>query len=248
MEKIDPERLYQQLKDLAANLPNLRSVDESGQLQSETQIWLGRLFALVEASGDIIDDVRLRTESAQLRNIVGDRDFKAETQILGVLYRALAKAELAAPVSSQGAFIAVGGHFDAFSALSKIFRSAGNQILIVDPYLDQTILTDFIPLANEDVKICLLTDEASMKSSFEPAVRKWKLQHGSSRPLEAKKSPARSLHDRLIILDKSEAWIVTQSFKDFAARTPGTIQKTGVELAQLKIAAYDAIWLSAVNV
>jgi len=42
--------------------------------------------------------------------------------IKATLYRALAAAELKAPVSAQGSFIPAGNAFDAFAALAKVAR------------------------------------------------------------------------------------------------------------------------------
>jgi hypothetical protein len=67
----------------------------------------------------------------------------------------------------------------------------------------------------------------------------------ATRPLEIRLAPARSLHDRLIIVDGAQAWTLTQSLKDFAARSPATIVKVDGETAGLKICAYDAIWRGA---
>lgn len=243
--KIDPEAFYQQMKVLIETRPNLRSVDDEFQLLSETQVWLGRLTALVEQSGDIGDALTLKTNSAKLLDTRMDNDVKAEREILAVLYRALARAELAAPTSVRGSFIAVGEHFDVFRAIKEIFGSAREQLLIVDPYLDEVILTDFLPLANEGVVIRLLADEASIKPSLKPASERWIAQHDQVRPLQTMAAPARSLHDRLIFVDQSSVWILTQSFKDFAARAPGTIQKADADLAKLKLEAYETIWNSA---
>ncbi|BAM92882.1 hypothetical protein S58_69160 [Bradyrhizobium oligotrophicum S58] len=56
--------------------------------------------------------------------------------------------------------------------------------------------------------------------------------------------PARSYnhHRRRGRLD---AWTLTQSLKDFAARSPATIVKVDAETAALKVSAYGAIWQTA---
>ena len=172
--KIEPARLFDELKSLTANCPkHLQEIDESGNLKPEIQVWLGHLFALVEASGEIIDAERLRGESSQLLTIRGDRGLFAEREIRTILYRNLAKAELMAPVGVHGAFIPVGGAFDAFGAFAKIFGVVANDVLIVDPYLDEILLTDFLPLVPEKVGIRLLADLAGVKPSFAPAVSRW---------------------------------------------------------------------------
>jgi hypothetical protein len=245
--KPDPEAYYQQVKVLVETLPNLLSVDDKFQTPAATHIWLGRLTALVEQGGDLADAMNLKLHVPRLLDTRMNNDVKAEREITAVLYRALARAEIAAPTSVRGSFIAVGEHFDVFRAIKEIFGSAREQLLIVDPYLDEVVLTDFLPLANEGVVIRLLCDEASIKPTLKPASERWIAQHGQARPLQTMTAPARSLHDRLIFVDQSSVWILTQSLKDFAGRAPGTIQKADADLAKLKLKleAYETIWNSA---
>jgi hypothetical protein len=134
--------------------------------------------------------------------------------------------------------------FDAFAAISKILAPAASDVLIVDPYMDESILTDFAGTAPELVKLRLLTDAKTVKPGFEPAVLRWREQYGTTRPLEARLAPAKALHDRAIFVDGTQAWIITQSFKDLAKRSHAEIVRAD-ETAALKVAAYEAIWSAA---
>jgi hypothetical protein len=158
----------------------------------------------------------------------------------------LAVAELNAPAAAQGAFIPAGSAFDGFAAVGKVLSAAKGRLLIVDPYLDEKVLTDFAPLASEGVAICLLADQQSVKPSLQPAATRWSAQYGAKRPLEVKLAPPRALHDRLIIVDGNEAWDLTQSLNAFAVRSPATIVRSGPEQAALKIPYYESIWASEV--
>jgi hypothetical protein len=157
----------------------------------------------------------------------------------------LARAELAAPAETQGAFITVGEQFSAISAVSKILGNARDDVLIVDAYADATILTDFAVLAPETATIRVLGDEHSVKPSLRPAATRWAAQYKAVRPLDVRLAPARALHDRLIVTDGGSVWIFTQSLKDFAGRAPASIVKVPVDIAAMKVAAYDAIWQDA---
>ena len=61
---------------------------------------------------------------------------------------------------AQGAFIPAGNAFDALAALSKVLRLAATDLLIVDPYMDEKTLIDYVRLANAGVTIRLLADAA----------------------------------------------------------------------------------------
>ncbi len=57
-------------------------------------------------------------------------------------------------------------------------------------------------------------------------------------------APPKTLHDRAIFIDQAEAWILTQSLKDFAKRSPAEIVRAN-DTASMKIAAYEAVWVTA---
>jgi hypothetical protein len=148
-------------------------------------------------------------------------------------------------VAAHGAFIPAGNAFDGFAAVCKVLSVGKVRLLIVDPYLDEKVLTDFVPQAAEGVAICLLTDQQSVKPSLQPAVARWSAQYGTKRPVAAKLAAPRALHDCLIVVDGTEAWDLTQSLNAFAARSPATIVRSGPEQAALKIPYYEGLWASA---
>jgi hypothetical protein len=207
---IDPEALYVQLGTLVQTMPEL----SRHPLSVATKQWLGRAYALVEAIGDEYDAGSFKAESSNLKSEISRHNAAFEIEI--IIHRALARAELAAPASAQGAFIPIGHSFDAFAAVGKVFGGAIKNLLIVDPYMDEKMLTDFAPLAAEGISIHLLADQHNPKPSLPPAVRRWQNQHGAKRPLEARLTPPRSLHDRLIVVDGTATWVLTQSFNAIA--------------------------------
>jgi hypothetical protein len=238
--KTDAEALYHQLGHLVATMPDLNGDDWT---TPEGQRWLGRASALVEVSElNNADIVIFNVACNNLGTALHTQNVQA---ITAILHRALAKAELSAPASSQGAFIAVGESFSAFAAVSKILARARQTVLIVDPYADAEALTKFAVLAPEGVLVRILSDAGSVKPSLKPAAATFTKQYGAVRPLEVRLAPARSLHDRIITVDDMDAWTLTQSLKDFAARSPATIVKVNAETAVLKISAYGAIWQAA---
>jgi len=156
--------------------------------------------------------------------------------------------EFRIPAGIQGSFIPVGNAFDAIRALSDILKRASSDVFIVDPYMDECALIDVAVLSEESVPVRLLSDTATVKPSFKPAVNAWKSQYQSTRPLEARLAAAKTLHDRLIITDRSVVWVLTQSLKDLAKRSPATLTAVPAEAAALKIPAYEAIWSAATSV
>jgi len=235
---LDPEGLYRRVGRLIEIAP---PSPRSGNLSPEFMKWFGQVTAVLREVGDIMIISEVGAAVSGLQQFANREEY-FQNIMLG-LYQALAITELKAPQSSQGAFIPVGNSFDAFSAIAKILGAAGSDVLMVDPYMDDTVLTDFGSSVQERVPLRLLTDQATVKPNLAPAVARWKTQY-PARPVEARFAPARTLHDRAIFIDGVQAWTVTQSLKDLAKRSPAEIVRAD-DTAALKIAAYEAIWSAA---
>lgn len=241
---LPPQTAYHQLGVLLANVPNLQGYDAKWNLPIATIQWLSKATALVKAATGISPE-SLRIDNAVKSLVASIRPESNSKEIILVLNQVLAMLELSLPLDTQGAFITAGASLDAYAAISKILTEATSNVLIVDPYMDATAVIEVAELVPAGVRIKLLSDAAAMKPTLKPAASKWVQQYGSARPLEARVAAARSLHDRIIITDEKTAWILTQSLKDFAQRSPATIQRADAELAVMKIEAFSAIWNEA---
>lgn len=203
--------------------------------------WLGRATALVEFNSKAEAQEIKAATSVRIHN----DPYSVQMLANAALYRALAIAELSAPVSSQGSFIAAGNALDAMAAVGKVLQSATESAMLIDPYMDEKALTDFSPLAKEGVEILLMADEATAKPTLAPAVARFTSQFAAKRPLKARLAAGRTLHDRLIIVDKTTVFTVTQSFNALASRSPASIVRVDAETANLKVSAYTALWNGA---
>lgn len=239
MNHTEAEEGYLQLNALLGAAPDLTALDASKNTPDDTLRWLGEVSATIgRVKGSA--SVEFNLASRMLLSSVNKQQYAAQLKM--ILYRTLAQAQQLAPASTQSAFIATGADFDAFVAVQRIFKKASSSILVVDPYMDETALSSFAVLANEGVTIALLTDAKGVRPGLKPAAASWIAQYGDVRKLNIRVAAERSLHDRLILSDSSDAWIITQSLKDFAARSPATIQKVDPQLATMKFEAYSKIW------
>jgi hypothetical protein len=118
-------------------------------------------------------------------------------------------------------------------------------VLVVDPYADANLLTEFAVLVPEGVRIMVLADNALSKPALRPTAQAWVQQYAQARPLEVRLAPGKSLHDRLIIVDDREAWTVGQSFNAFAKRAHTSVVRVDLETASMKAAEYRSIWMAA---
>jgi hypothetical protein len=238
---LDPEALYVQLGRLLEAMPDLTENARS----AESHRWLARAYALAIEAGEHAGAIAVTQKQPYLASPNPAQRQSAAAAISAVVQRALAVAELRAPAAAQGAFIPAGNAFDALAAIGKVLAQAGHDLLIVDPYMDEKVLTDFAPLAAEDVTLRLLADQQHHKPTLKPAVTRWQAQYGAARPLEARLAAPRTLHDRLILVDRSEVWLLTQSLNAFAARAPASIVRVEGDAVPLKLAAYQAMWDAA---
>lgn len=242
---ITPESLYMQLGEAVRSMPDL---ERCSALAPETLTWLGKVHALILAQGDPVEVGTLKAAVTHFQS--GAQNLRAfgVNHITAALYRALAVAELNAPSSVQGAFIPTGNAFDAMAAVGKVLQEAKQDVLMVDPYMDMTALEHFAVLTPEQVPLRLLADQRDHKATLKPAVARWAAQHGTRRPITARLAAPKSLHDRLIVVDGTVAWTLTQSFNRLAARSPASIGRVDPETAALKVAAYETMWQAAVPI
>jgi hypothetical protein len=185
---LGPEALYLHLRALVASMPALA---DGFFLSAEEEEWIARAHALVALISPM-DAVEIRIGTDRLGSVSAGNLPGGGMKIRQAVRRALAIVELAAPPATRGAFILTDSPMDAFSALAKVFAAAKDDLLIIDPYMDEKLLMDFAPLAAEGVTIRLLTDPATVKPGFTPAVHRWIAQHGLTRPLEARSSRPRA--------------------------------------------------------
>lgn len=233
----DSETLYRQIGRLIEGMPDLKQ----NPVPPEVHLWLARVNALVNEVGGLSDRVFF---SSAMDDLGTSRHYDVVHRIKAILYRTFALAEMEAPAGVSGAFIPVGDSFDAFAALSKVLRTATKDVMIIDPYMDETALTEFGSAVPKNVCLRLMADQSDCKTTLQPAAKKWIQQYGVTRPLQVRLASSKTLHDRAIFIDHITAWTLTQSLKDFAKRSPAEIVRAD-DTATLKIAAYESLWTSA---
>jgi len=233
------EQIYAQIQLLLKENPGLTGRGNYGDAQNR---WLGRAYALVARVTREEEVDQFRTSMDYL-GIEQNRQHNIQV-IMNIIYRTLTRLELALPLQAQGAFIDVGAGFSAFEAVSKVLGTAKAAILIVDPYLNVEALFDFVPSAPLKVPVQMLCDGSNVKlhGALKAGVEKWNAQYDDDRPLEIRVTAPRELHDRLIVIDDKEAWVLTQSLKDIANRSPASLTRSDAEVAESKVHAYKRIW------
>lgn len=205
----------------------------------EDERWLGQTNAVLQASGCLDALIDFKTARSSIGGILFNR-----SKLTTPLQDAYAALELTLPVGSQGAFIPPGEAFNGYAALVRIVKSANDNLLIVDPYTDATLFTEIAPSIPEGVSLRCLTSKQSFKELV-AASDKWiNTGEHEKRPVTVRIAPPKTLHDRVIIIDGSAVWSISQSFKDIAARSAASITQDRTDLARQKIEFWEASWNS----
>ena len=232
--KISAEQLRAILADLIATAPPFATTES---LSGEESRWLARSEAVLSEVDPVKLTIDFRVARANLLT-----SFQSREELLHPVRTAFYKMELASPFETQGTFIPAGDTWGGYAALVKVLADQCKSILVVDPYLDGHAFCDFIPLAKATDAIQCLTENfhrQSLDASYERFMRdRVKLET----LVEVRYAPSRSLHDRLIIIDCKKVWLVSQSLKDIATRSPASLIAADSELSELKIRHYKALW------
>jgi hypothetical protein len=114
-----------------------------------------------------------------------------------------------ADVAVSELFFGEGSQHDAYVQIRAILQRASTSITIVDPYVDQSILTTLATCAKPRMVMELLTSR--LPSDFELEVRKWLAQH---QDLKLQVRTTKEFHDRFIVLDRARCWHIGASIKD----------------------------------
>jgi hypothetical protein len=112
-------------------------------------------------------------------------------------------------IPTQGVFFN-GQIFDAYELMSKIIRSAKKEIILIDNYIDDTVLTHLAKRA-ENVVVTIYTKSISkaLKLDLE--------KHNSQYP-PIQIQELRDSHDRFLIIDRKELYHVGASLKDLGKK------------------------------
>jgi phage regulator Rha-like protein len=110
---------------------------------------------------------------------------------------------------SQGIFFD-GQIYDAYELMSKIIRSAKKEIILIDNYIDETVLTHLSKRA-ENVEAIIYT------KSISKAIQLDLERHNSQySPIQIKE--LRDSHDRFLIIDQKELYHIGASLKDLGKK------------------------------
>ncbi len=108
----------------------------------------------------------------------------------------------------QGIFFD-GQMFDAYLFVSSLIKNANKSIVLIDNYIDETILTLFSK--NQKIEVTIYTKEISKRLKLD--LKKYNSQY---KPIEIKQF--QSAHDRFLIIDDKDIYHFGASLKDLGKK------------------------------
>jgi len=109
---------------------------------------------------------------------------------------------------SQGIFYD-GQIFDAYEFVSSIIKQAKKEIVLIDNYIDESVLTLFSK--NQDIKVTIYTHTITKQLKLD--IQKYNSQYT---PITIK--TFKNSHDRFLIVDKTELYHIGASLKDLGKK------------------------------
>ncbi|MBT3835802.1 ORF6N domain-containing protein [Candidatus Woesearchaeota archaeon] len=100
--------------------------------------------------------------------------------------------------------------FDAYKFISDLLRTAHKSIILIDNFIDDSVLTLF-QKCNKEIKIMIYTKDLSKQLKLD--LKKYNSQYNSIEVKEFSKS-----HDRFIIIDDKEVYHIGASLKDLGKK------------------------------
>lgn len=225
------EELLIEVEDLLRSTPDAKKISHDLE---ENHSWLGRVSAVVNV-WDAYKAARLRSTISRIHSSLGQNvQFNEIKRMLHEARHDL-RMKTVGPVSIA---LAQGTVFDYFEEIRKIISLAQKDILFIDPYMEASFVSRYLPLCQDGVTIRLLSERKI--SELLPAVSLFNKQF--QRDIKVRSTTG--LHDRYILIDGVSCYQSGASFKDGANKSPTTVTQITDAFSALQ-ATYETYWNSA---
>jgi len=143
--------------------------------------------------------IDFRLDKVEHKQLLADKKFEQ-------IFKELEKKELS---DDKGVFFE-GQIFDAYTFINNLIRKASTSIILIDNYIDDTVLTMFSK-KNENVNVTIYTKSISKQLALD--LVKFNAQYSS---IEIK--ILTDSHDRFLIIDETDLYHIGASIKDLGKK------------------------------
>ena len=171
----------------------------------KSRIAIQMSISIMNAFVQIRKTLNMHQELLQVRHDLQSH-IKDSNKNFDVVFKVLENGDA---IPNQGVFFK-GQIFDAYKFVSDIIRSAKKSIVLMDNYVDDTVLTHMTKKVLA-VEVLILTKNISKQLALD--IQKVNAQHPNIKAHVFKDS-----HDRFLIIDKTEVYHIGASLKDLGKK------------------------------
>lgn len=206
------------------------------QALSDERKWLSAVGALLCSIS-----IEYKVNHQVNMNMLGQHFDFALNNILGQIGDAIEKLKLDLELEGRseiGSAYGPGEVYRFFTDLKAIIGSVHTEIVLVDPYFNGDAFDAYLSSIPNNKSIKILADR------YTDDIGRYVAKHIEQFKSKIEVRQTKELHDRLLIIDSKDCWIVGQSIKD-AAKKATYLIPLSPNIAESKIKIYSEIWQRA---
>jgi len=229
---IEQHILLLKLSELMDNAPDLSAKPNAGA--SPQRQWIAEVGALISR---VSSEKKLNFSTA--KSMLGHYWNYAIEQIQGLAFDVIEELKLELELSGRadiGSAYDPGEIYRFFADLKSIVSGAQSEIFLIDPYFDGEAFNNYLADVGSDIKVRIFANKHAQE--VKTYIDKHQVQFNSN--IDIKKN--KKLHDRLIIIDRTDCWITGGSVNHAGNRSPTYLIPVATEIAKDKLEIYEGIW------
>jgi len=239
---VPDEDLLAEIEDVIRTMPSFSRDHIMLGFSEEEELWLARAAAAIE-SWSVAKGIEWQKAVNATRIGVGPAGTAgSDMRILLHQCRNTLRLRTTGPVNAA---IGKGHVHDYFEELRRIISLAKTDVMFVDRYFDGAFVDRYFPHIDDNVPIRILTwsgkGTAKQRAGLKSAADLFAQQHGVS--IEIRKHA--DVHDRYVIIDGSDAYHSSASFKHGPQDSGATIREQSGTALGLLLTEYSTLWDNA---
>lgn len=147
------------------------------------------------------------------------------------------------PPQELEAFFKKGEAHDAYVHIRTIVQSATSNIIVIDPFIDDSIYVLLKTLDVRSIRIRVLARERNLPKDFSLEGEKFFEQHTNLSSFEDRATE--DIHDRFIVIDNKRVYLLGTSVKDAGKKASAVVPIEQAQIADLILHYLEDVWHSS---